>query len=187
MWPLASFKNVPSNGLEVFKKKIGIRSNCTRYQLKKMIRYLPWEYIVSKILEDQVLGRWIHVFFTLTWAYKNLFWVSNLFSLIHTLNLPISILPGYSPLFVTGVFSTLWQNGRGRDFWMFLFWVTNINFFKYFKIWMLSLITGTLPIFSKGEVSVKNVHYPSLYQVYLLLKRDAYKIGKRTVCLFIFL
>ena len=53
---------------------------------------------------------------------------------------------------------------------------------------MLSLITGKFPIFSKGEVSVKNVHYPSLYQVYLLLmKRDAYKIGKRTVCLFIFL
>lgn len=51
---------------------------------------------------------------------------------------------------------------------------------------MLSLITGKFPIFSKGEVSVKNVHYPSLYQVYLLLKRDAYKIGKRKVCLFNF-
>jgi len=69
---------------------------------------------------------------------------------------------------------------------MFLFWVTNIIFLKYFKICMLSLITGTFPFFLKGEVSVKNVHYPSLYQVYLLLKRDAYKIGKRTVCLFNF-
>ncbi|CAH3176045.1 unnamed protein product [Porites evermanni] len=34
--------------------------------------------------------------------------------------------------------------------------------------------------YSQGEVSVKNVHYPSLYQVYLLLKRDAYKIGTTT-------
>lgn len=51
---------------------------------------------------------------------------------------------------------------------------------------MLSLITSKFPFFSKGEVSVKNVHYPSLYQVYLLLKRDAYKIGKRAVCLFNF-
>lgn len=69
---------------------------------------------------------------------------------------------------------------------MFLLWVTNIIFLKYFKILMLSLITGKFPFFSKGEVSVKNVHYPSLYQVYLLLKRDAYKIGKRAVCLFNF-
>lgn len=108
------------------------------------------------------------------------------FFLIHTLYLPISNLPEYSPVFIAGVFSTLWQNGRGRDFCMFWFWVTNINFLKYFKIWMLSLITCKFPIFLKGEVSVKNVHYPSWYQVYLLLKRDAYKIGKRTVCLFNF-
>lgn len=47
----------------------------------------------------------------------------------------------------------------------------NYNLRRYFT---------DLTRYSQGEVSVKNVHYPSLYQFYLLLKRDAYKIGATT-------